>query len=498
MAKLADLPSEVLVDICLYVSLISVSDAQAAYEIDPNTGDPDPASKNRIDVAREYCNGKALTNSFVPNIDALYSYEWTSLEEVYEATSRVRSPQENILSLSLTCKRLHEIVEPLLWAFVETDLANQGSIRNIIRILSTVMRKPELGRHTKALAFRHFISDDFDSPFNEKEKLEMQTILEWDTAHQFAALLDRLPNLKAMKLAIEDELSYFPVFKPSTLYPSGFPLSLQNLTEFSFLWNNPDDNYFGADMMLPFFLLPNLKTLYLGYISVAAEKKDLHDFTRYYGTSTITSLILDFAYVEEAAITAYCKLPKRLERFEYTYPGGWNHFSNAEPDDYSRALLLQNASLNKLKIRGSRNMQTSQREELPDPNILRSFSSLTEFAFPISLLLYQQGVRYYKLGEVLPPNVEKVTLLAYGDWTFDGVHDMLKDFFSFGAAKFPSLKEMRVEIWLQEHDYTLHAQKDMKSEAEGVISWRVESLKQRAKDKGVTLEVGLDTRHMMY
>ncbi|KAN0116771.1 hypothetical protein V8E51_002748 [Hyaloscypha variabilis] len=496
MIRLIDLPSEVLIEICFYVFLIPESAAWAEDLVDLSTGESEVALQNRIDVIRNYCNSKIRTNSFVSNIDTLHSCEGTSLDKACDAISRVRCPYENIIPLSLTCKRLHAVIEPLLWGVVETHQGSKGAIGDLVRILSTMVRRPELGRHTKALAFGDFIPDDDDSPFSEKEEKEMTTILEWDTTHQFVALLDHLPNLRAMKFAIEIETDYFSAFQASTLYPSGFPLGLQNLTEFSFLWEEKDLDCDGlpAEMLLPLFLLPSLKTLYLGYIAAVVDKEDLQDFTQYYGTSPITALIIDCGLVEEPAITAYCKLPKLLERFEYAYRDRSNQISNAEPEDYLRALLPQNTCLNTLKIKGRRLMQTSDNDaRTPDPNILRSFTSLTDFAFPVSFLLFRQrGVKEYKIQEVLPPNVEKVTLLAYDEWTFDGVDMMLKSFFTSGKTKFLSLREMNVQIWLQEHDYVLHAPKGRQSEAKSVIASRVESLKQRAKDKGIKLEVDLD------
>jgi hypothetical protein len=98
------------------------------------------------------------------------------------------------------------------------------------------------------------------------------------------------------------------------------------------------------------------------------------------------------------------------------------------------------------------------------------------------------------LAEVLPPNVEKVTLFVYDDWTFDKMAEELKDFFSFGKRRFETLREVMVEIWLKEEDYVLHVHRGgSHDEALSVIRSRVESLKIRGRDKGVRLEVELDT-----
>jgi hypothetical protein len=421
------------------------------------------------------------------------------VEEIYEPFTHHRCTRKSLLALSLTCKRLHGISEPLIWTMVETDQESGGSVGDLVRILHTVTKRLELGRHVKALAFRHFYSDDVPSSFTSTEEQEMSTILEWDSTHQVAALFNTLSNLRTLKFSVEFIPEYFSVFEPSALYPCGFPLGLQNLSELSFHWEDPDGDAFSAQILLPLFLLPNLKSLYLGHPMAAATELDIdfRDLTRYYHASSITSLTIDFGNVEVPAIQAYLKLPKSLERFEYSYGGGSNRCGNAEVGEYFQALLRQKSSLKTLKIRGPRDMQTSEDERAPDPAILRRFLELKEFACPVRLLLFRDeadGDQNYKLEEVLPPNVEKVTLFAYDDWSFDELNNEIKNFFSFGKRKFPALKEMRVECWLKRSDYELHTQRgETKENALAVMNSRIEGLKTRGRDKGVELDFMIDS-----
>ncbi|KAE9373766.1 hypothetical protein N431DRAFT_504334 [Stipitochalara longipes BDJ] len=498
MTKLIDLPSEVLQEICLFILLVSSSDIFSEYPL--SDAPPDLGLDDRVSLFSTYSNSKTLTNSFLSDISAQHRCQGTPVDEIYEPITRHRCSRKSLLALSLTCKRLHEIAEPSMWTMVEMDQESEGSIGDLVRILNTVTKRLELGRHVKALAFRHFyVSNDFPSSFTSTEEHEMSRILEWDSTHQVAALLDTLPNLHAIKLSVELIPEYFHVFEPSTIYLSGFPIGLQKLTEFSFHWEDPDGDAFSAAILLPLFLLPNLKTLYLGHPMAAAEEldNDFHDITRYYYTSNITSLIIDFGNVEVLAINAYLKLPKKLERFEYSYGGGTNRCGNAEVGEYFRALLPQKSSLKVLKIRGCRDMQSYEDERAPNPAILKWFTELKEFACPVRLLLFRDEVdseQNYKLEEALPPNVEKVILFAYDDWSFDKLNNEIKDFFSFGKRKFPALREMRVECWLKPSDYDLHVQRGETTEdAIAVMNSRIEGLKIRGRDKGVDLDFEIDS-----
>jgi hypothetical protein len=495
MAKLIDLPSEVLMEVLLYVFLGPEQEERP----DPETIDDVELTKLRDfnQLLENYSNSKALTKTFTTDMDILHSCQGVHIVDTYQAFCSHRCHRKTLLALSLTCKRLHEIAEPFIWDMIETDQESKGSVGDLVRILATMMRRPELARHVKALAFRHYY-DENPRPFSDVEKREMSTLLDWDVTHQVAALFDRLPQLQSLKLAVEYSRDYFDVFRSATIYPSGFPLGLQNLTELSFHWEDPDADAFEANMLLPLFLLPNLKTLYLGHPMASAEEGGLPpDFTRYIGTSKITNLIIDFGLVDTRAINAFLKLPAALESFTYTYGGGSNRGSNAEIHEYYRALLPQRSSLKKLKIRGCRDMQFAEDELAPDPSLLKCFPTLQEFSCPIRLLLFREPGSVplnYKLESVLPPNIEKLTLYAYDDWMFHKLDQEIKNFFSSGQRLYPGLKKLRAECWLKEEDYALHGgKKESKEDAMGVIQWRIETLKFRGKDKGVELEVELDT-----
>jgi hypothetical protein len=507
MAQLISLPSEILRDICLHLLLVTASDTFSEYSI--ALADLTPPSQENWAFKAAYSNSKVLSSSFVANISALHNCTRSRVEDIYWNISENRCPLHFLLPLSLTCKRLHEIAEPLLWRLVQTDRGD-----DLIRIRNTVYMRPELGRQVKALEIRQFDAEYVEATqLPEAGEIWREKILRVDDTYQVDALLDLLPNLRSLKISLQWIPEHFSVFQPSALYDSGFPLGLQNLTEFSLHWEHPGCARVNAKILLPLFLLPGLKTLYLGHpvISTYKDEKDgedgsFTDFTRYYGMSKITDLVIDFGYVKEGAFDELLKLPAALERLSDSY----DHFSDRFDDpeigigQYFSALIPQKKSLRTLQIRECRYPWAEQYNSAPDPAILGSFTRLTEFTCPVRPLLFRDehlGEENYQLGDVLPPNIQELTLNAWDGWTLDELTGGLKNFFSFGKKRYEDLKKMTVEYWIKERDFEFHGEngavgegmEEWEKEALGIIIVRMESLKAHGADKGVMLEVKLHT-----
>jgi hypothetical protein len=507
MAQLISLPSEILRDICLHLLLVTASDILSEYSI--ILTDLDTPSQNKWAIKAAYSNSKVLSSSFVVNISALHNCTRGRVQDIYWDISENRCPLHFLLPLSLTCKRLHEIAEPLLWRLVQTDRGD-----DLIRIRNTVCMRPGLGRQVKALEIRQFDAEYVDATqLPEAGEIWREKILRVDDTYQVDALLDLLPNLRSLKISLQWIPEHFSVFQPSVLYDSGFPLGLQNLTEFSLHWENPGCARVDAKILLPLFLLPSLKTLYLGHPVKSAYKDEENggdgaftDFTRYYGMSKITDLVIDFGHMKEGAFDELLKLPAALERLCDSY----EHFSDRFDDpeigigQYFSALIPQKKSLRTLQIREYTRPQSKQHKSAPDPAILGSFTRLTEFACPVCHLLFRDEhleEENYKLGDILPPNIQELTLNAWDGWTLDELTDGLRNFFSFGKKRYEDLKKMTVEYWIKERDFELYGEngavgegiEEGEKEALGIIIARMESLKANGADKGVMLEVKLHT-----
>ncbi len=139
MAQLISLPSEILREICLNLLLVTPSDILSEYSI--ALADLDPPSQLYRAVLSAYSNSKVLSSFFLANISALHNCARGGVHDMYWEISQHRCPLKFLLPLNLTCKRRHEIAEPLLWNLVETDL---------ISILQTVCKRPELGGLVKS------------------------------------------------------------------------------------------------------------------------------------------------------------------------------------------------------------------------------------------------------------------------------------------------------------------------------------------------------------
>ncbi len=337
----------------------------------------------------------------------------------------------------------------------------------------------------------------------------MRGVLRSDDKNQVAALFALFPNLQNLKLSLQWIPEHFSVFQPSAIYDSGFPLGLQNLTEFSLHWEDPGCATVNAKILLPLFLIPSLKTLYLGHpLTFAIEDEEdgedgpFADFKRYYGMSKITDLVIDFGTVKEGAINEFLKLPAALERFSDSYEEFDRRFESPEigRGQYLSALLPQQRSLRTLQTREYRYPRLKRHDSAPGLPILGSFARLTEFACPVRLLFWDEhlGVENYKLGDVLPPNIQDLTLFVWGNMTFDELTDESENFFSFRKKRYENLKKMTVEFWLDEGGFEFHdgnghgeATEEWKKEALAIVNARLESLKVQGADIDLILEVKL-------
>jgi hypothetical protein len=199
-------------------------------------------------------------------------------------------------------------------------------------------------------------------------------------------------------------------------------------------------------VLLPLFLLPNLKTLYLGHLLVSGEEEDLPaDFTRYIGTSKVANLTVDFNLIETLALNAFLNLPAALESFTCTYSCELNICENANIHEFYQALLPHCGSLKR---------QPSDWEKIrPRSQAHAAIPRSRRILVPIRIRLFGEncgGAQTCRLDSVLPLNIKSLTLYAYDDWTFDKLKQEIKYFLSFGKRLYPLLRKLRAECWM--HD----------------------------------------------
>ena len=192
---------------------------------------------------------------------------------------------------------------------------------------------------------------------------------------------------------------------------------LQALTELSFYWQERDGEPFSAPVLLPFLLLPSIRTLYLGRIR--ARTKQWPPYlppTQHFGKSAVKHLILDFSMVQSSLLQTLLRLPAALESLTYNIEGTSSHNINASVADFFEYLLPQKVTLKKLEIRGTRDIRAEQHPvDGPRAGLIREFSVLEELSCPLLLLLFQGGVIRYELKDLLPHSVVKLRLYIYND-----------------------------------------------------------------------------------
>ncbi|KAH9208319.1 hypothetical protein DL95DRAFT_527478 [Leptodontidium sp. 2 PMI_412] len=488
MVGLIQLPTEVLVEIILWAFLIPAKPGRSGqYErIDTKA----PLTVGMTPLLRTHSISKILTKSFAASIDSIHDYkapDFWKLCDLYTASMEHRCKRWALLDLALACKRLHELTEPFIWGLLEMDQSVETSVRDVMRLLDTISQKPQLGCHVKAFAFRHYYFDKFEG--SELSPATNSLIAGWDETEKLAYLLDKLPNLQSLKFSIATEEDYWDVFKPAHIYPSGFPLGLQNLTEVILLCEDyDDDGIISGSMLLPLFLLPSIKTLYVGLpVVVAGEKCIPDDISQYFGKSKVTDLILEFGLLEMP--DPFLKLPAALESFTYSVGVGSNRCGNACIGEYYQALLPQRKSLKKIKIRSVFDRDRDE-EDLPR-GVIKRFQALEELSTPARHLVLKPESDFGGLQSVLPSALERLVLYAYDDWRIDELEKVLRPFLELGKEACPRLKSIFVLYWL-DPDYVRESGDDKDIVVEEVQSV-FQSLSELGNKVGVEVVFDLDS-----
>jgi hypothetical protein len=351
---------------------------------------------------------------------------------------------------------LYRIVQPLLWSIVELDQRTKLGKEDVKKLLDTLVAKPELGTLVKHLAFQHThkwkyvggfpFSGGVPSPEAVREAVRERSIV--FSGVDLCNLLSHLPGLPSLKIVLEVIPELIDVFDQlsSTLIEAP---RLQTLTELSFYWQERDGEPFSAPVLIPFFLLPSIRILYLGRIR--ARTKQWPPYlppTQHFGKSTVKHLILDFSRVQSSLLQTLLQLPASLESLTYNIEGTSSHNMNASVAEFFEYLLHQKATLRKLEIRGTRDICAEKHPvDAPRVGLMKEFVVLEDLSCPLLLLLFQGGVIRYELKDLLPRSVVKLRFCVCGDlppaiWVKE-----LRGIFEQKELCCPDLQDVWVEYW---------------------------------------------------
>jgi hypothetical protein len=379
----------------------------------------------RAQALTEYSRSKIDTGSFIDKIEGIHEcrcYSAYLYRRLFDRFCDHRCQRTALLALSLSGRMLYNIVQPLFWGMVELDQKTKLGKEDVKKLLDILVAKPELGALVKHLAFRHthkwkyasIFSGGVPSPEAAREAVRERSIV--FSGVDLCNLLSYLPRLTSLKIILEVIPEFMDVFNQlsSTLIETP---CLQALTELSFYWQERDGEPFSAPVLLPFFLLPSIRTLYLGRIR--ARTKQWPPYlppTQHFGKSTVKHLILDFSRVQSSLLQTLLRLPTALESLTYNIEGTSSHNMNASVAEFFEYLLPHKATLKKLEIRGTRHIRAEQYPvDAPRTGLMREFTVLEEFSCPLLLLLFQGVVIRYELKGLLPRSVVKLRLDIYDD-----------------------------------------------------------------------------------
>jgi hypothetical protein len=491
MALFSDLPLEVIHEIIIHVFL-----HQQTVNHDTNNDNGVLSVDKSAQALTEYSRSKITTRSFIDKIEGIHEcrcYTANVYPGLFDRFCDHRCQRTALLALSLSCRMIYNIVRPLLWGMVELDQRAMIGKENVKKLLDTLVAKPELGTLVKHLAFRHtrkwknagIFSGRVISPEVAKGMIRERSIV--FTGVDLCNLLSHLPRLTSLKIVLEVIPEFMDVFNQlsSTLIEAP---CLQTLTELSFYWQGRYGEPFNAPVLLPFFLLPSIRTLYLGRIRARTKQSPPYlPPTQHFGKSTVKHLILGFSLVQSSFLQALLRLPAALESFTYNIEGTSSYNMNASAADYFEHLLPQKATLKKLETRGTRDIRAAQHPvDAPRAELMREFSVLEELSFPLLLLLFQGGVIRYQLKDLLPRSVVKLRLYIYDDippviWVKE-----LREVFEQKELCCPDLQDVWVEYWKNFDDPY-----NDKTKMERLMK-DIEDLKKMGREARMNVEVVVD------
>lgn len=216
-------------------------------------------------------------------------------------------------------------------------------------------------------------------------------------------------------------------------------------------------NALDPKLLLPFLLLPKIRTFYTSILNTAQRCLILNknERTQWSGKSAVTEMIFDFVRVDGFAMDSLLRLPSAPEKLtlnfyaalpsEQAYRPGFYHpmcaFLFASRIMWC-AVRHQRHSLRTLTIRGA-----NSRMERAFPS-LKPFAVLKELTTPLTMLLHHGKGSRRSLAGAIPAAIERLELLAYNHFPVRTWQLEFLGLLNDKEAAAPRLRQVVIEHWM--------------------------------------------------
>lgn len=458
---------------------------------------------------REQSLGRVVSGSFLHGVHSSHRLEGFFQSVQAEANELILNHRPDIrclLALASTCRLLRACAEPFLYKVADLYYGNPCAYAEYLGLL---LHYPHLTSHVRLLSFSTLDDEKFENdPYGflsldpdqlsgavaclvsreglvSREEIWRHLGPERFGSHGLhasmfrAMLLFLLPDVRSLKIDLafpeeeEEEESLTEqtrrewlfralLQEPNDVWAAGKAPALRNLQEFSLiLRDHRPGNAFDPRLLLPFLLLPKMRTFYTSLLNTGHHFLLMSERERsqWSGKSAVTEMIFDFVTVDGFTIDSLLRLPRALEKLTLSsyaaLPSEWA-FNPTYCGDIHKLLLAnqvlwyalshQRHSLRRLIIRWPNNR--AEKSFLS----LKPFTVLEELTIPLAMLLQNRDESCRSLAESLPASIARLELLAYTQFLVRTWQLEILGLLNGKETTAPRLRQVVIEHWMTVSD----------------------------------------------
>lgn len=454
---------------------------------------------------REQSLGRVVADSFLHGVHSSHRLEGFYQSVQAEANELILNHRPDIrclLALASTCRLLRVCAEPFLYRVADLYYGNPCAYAEHFGLL---LHYPHLTKHVRLLSFSTLNDEKFESdPYgflpldpdqlagavaglvSRDSPVSREDIWRCLGPERFgshglhpstfrAMLLFLLSDVRSLKIDLafpEEEglteqtrrewLFRDLLQEPNDVWAAAKVPALRNLQEFSLILRDhrPADA-FDPRLLLPFLLLPKMRTFYTSLLKTGHHCLILSERERsqWSGKSAVTEMIFDFVTVDGFTIDSLLRLPSALENLTLSsyaaLPYEWA-FDSTYYGDTHRLLLAvqvlcyalshQRHSLRSLTIRWANNR--AEKSFLS----LKSSTVLEELTIPLTMLLQNRDESCRSLADSLPSSIVRLELLVYTHFPVRTWQLEILALLNDKETTAPRLRQVIIEHWMEVSD----------------------------------------------